>query len=104
MKELRPYTGALTPSEKSNLKMSSPDEKTLKSSFKKYPKFNVTIRREDLFDSSAQVIVNAANTHLGGGTGIDGAIHQKGGDVYKKAHKALQEKYAAKYILQVMPL
>lgn len=59
--------------------------------------FSFSIRRESIFDSGAQVIVNAANTHLGGGGGIDRAIHNKGGEDYKKAHQALSTAYKKNY-------
>ena len=48
--------------------------------------------------SKAQVVVNAANTHLGGGGGIDGAIHRQGGAEYAKAHRELQALFKAHYI------
>lgn len=59
--------------------------------------FNVQIREQDLLKSQAQVIVNAANTHLGGGAGIDEIIHKAGGSPYKQAHQSeLKSKYASK--------
>lgn len=61
-------------------------------------KIDVSIRLEDIFDSGADVIVNAANTHLGGGGGIDGLIHEKGGKGYKEAHKDLKRLYPEGYI------
>lgn len=62
------------------------------------PSWSITIRNEDIFKSQAQVIINAANTHLGGGGGIDGQIHTKGGEPYAEAHKALKSKYNGHYV------
>ena len=60
--------------------------------------FDISIRRQDLFASQAQAIVNAANTHLGGGGGIDGAIHTRGGADYAKAHAQLKTLYQGSYV------
>jgi len=60
--------------------------------------FNVTIRHQDLFESGAQAIVNAANIHLGGGDGIDGAIHERGGESYATGHRALKTRYDSQYV------
>lgn len=59
------------------------------------PEFKVQIRNQDLFSSGAKVIVNAANTGLNGGSGIDGAINNAGGREYERAHKeTLRGKYS----------
>jgi O-acetyl-ADP-ribose deacetylase (regulator of RNase III) len=58
----------------------------------------VSIRYQDLFASEAQVIVNAANSHLGGG-GIDGLIHRRGGAIYREQHEKLQTVFKKKYPL-----
>lgn len=60
--------------------------------------FDISIRRQDLFASRAQAIVNAANTHLGGGGGIDGAIHSRGGADYANAHAQLKRLYQGSYV------
>jgi O-acetyl-ADP-ribose deacetylase len=71
---------------------------TLTIAFEQHPEINFTIRRQDIFTSKAQVIVNAANTHLGGGGGIDGAIHEQGGAEYARAHHELQILCNASYV------
>lgn len=82
----------------SKLATSFADNKTLNIAFKDHPDFAVAIRNKDIFESGAQVIINAANTHLGGGGGIDGLIHQNGGNEYAKAHRELQTKYNSHYV------
>ena len=96
--DLAYFTGDLTQLQKADLKPHFVDDYTLAITFQKHPEINLTIRRQDIFTSKAQVIVNAANTHLGGGGGIDGAIHQQGGAEYAKAHRELQTVYKAHYI------
>lgn len=59
--------------------------------------FNISIRNQNIFKSSAKVIVNAANSHLNGGGGIDGAIHSNGGPSYKKGQLVLRALYDANY-------
>lgn len=65
--------------------------------FKTFPEFDVSIMHQDLFESQAEVIVNAANTGLLGGGGIDGLIHLAGGKVYKREHWNLKRHYDAKF-------
>ena len=74
------------------------DADTLGITFQRHPTFGLTIRRQHIFHSGAQVIVNAANSHLGGGGGIDGAIHRYGGPSYANAHRELQQIYRANYV------
>lgn len=95
---LRDFTGDLTPLQKADLTASFVDENTLSMTFLQHSNIHLTIRRQDIFASNAQVIVNAANTHLGGGGGIDGAIHRKGGVEYANAHRQLQALYHAHYV------
>ena len=57
------------------------------------PGFDVTVRAQNIFESGAQVIVNAANTTLSRGGGIDGAIHRFGGTAYANEHLALQQSF-----------
>lgn len=90
------YTGDLTEEEKTTIHYAYNPDKTVLS-VKLKEGFNVTIRRQDLFESGAQVTVNAANTHLGGGGGIDGATHKEGGVDYQNAHKLLRGEYGASF-------
>ncbi|CUI17395.1 hypothetical protein PNK_1788 [Candidatus Protochlamydia naegleriophila] len=93
------YTGDLTNQEKKNVALAyNKSDTQLNISFTQAPTLAVSIRLQDMFASGAEVIVNAANTHLGGGTGIDGAIHSKGGPSYATEHKKLQTLYASNYI------
>lgn len=98
IKEEHSYTGDLTPLQKSCLKTNFIDDNTLEIHFPHVPTLNVTIRRQNIFNSHAQLVVNAANTHLGGGGGIDGIIHTKGGPKYKEAHQELQKQYKSQYV------
>lgn len=97
------YPGDLSPEEKSNIEKSDinfeQNKSTMHIYFHQRPFFNVEIRCQDLFTSSAEVIVNAANSHLGGGGGIDGAIHARGGNSYKQGHAQLQRQYNSNYTL-----
>lgn len=95
---VRAYTSDLTQPQKTHIKAHFIDDYTLKISFQQFPLLDFTIRRQNIFNSQAQVIVNAANNHLGGGRGIDGAIHAQGGDSYAKAHRALKEEYKSNYV------
>lgn len=92
------YTEDLNASQKSDIKTSFIDDANLKIEFNEVPDLQVTIRCQDIFKSGAQVIVNAANSHLGGGGGIDGAIHKQGGSDYAAAHSALKTQYKSAYV------
>ncbi|MEI8301619.1 MAG: macro domain-containing protein [Chlamydiota bacterium] len=59
--------------------------------------FNFQIRRDSILDINAQVIVNAANTQLTKGGGIDGLIHEKGGQAYASEHTKLSKAYQQNY-------
>jgi O-acetyl-ADP-ribose deacetylase len=96
-KELKEYTNDLSQEEKSRLKVIFIDDYMLQITFSQMPNLDFTIRRQDLFESKADVIVNAANTHLGGGGGIDGKIHSWGGPDYVNAHKDLKKLYNSNY-------
>lgn len=98
-KVIRHYPGDLSKPEKSGIRAIFADNNTLQIVFSRSPSLHVTIRRQDIFNSGAEVIVNAANSHLGGGGGIDGAIHAKGGAEYAEGHRELQKKYHANYVL-----
>jgi O-acetyl-ADP-ribose deacetylase (regulator of RNase III) len=91
------YTGDLSFEQKKNLLVQFANDDTLSITFEQAPNILVTIRKQDLFNSGAKVIVNAANTHLGGGGAIDGAIHKIGGPAYAKAHQDLRALYHGQY-------
>lgn len=96
------YTGDLTLSQKSKIQTNFINNNILQINFQEFqeiPNLNITIRQQDIFVSGAQVIINAANDHLGGGGGIDGQIHKKGGSKYVAAHRELQRLYNSKYVL-----
>jgi len=95
---LRKYTGDLTGSDKLDIQSQILNEDTLQIAFAKFPDVHFTIRRQNIFNSGAQIIVNAANQHLGGGGGIDGAIHKAGGTNYVNAHRELQKIYKSQYV------
>lgn len=93
------YPGDLTPQQKSNLKANFLDDDHLEITFKfNQNSYNIYVVRENLFTSKAQVIVNAANTYLGGGAGIDGQIHRKGGFDYSNKHFKLRDIYKGNYV------
>jgi O-acetyl-ADP-ribose deacetylase (regulator of RNase III) len=91
------YTGDLSFQQKQTLKSQYINDDTLSITCDQAPGIDVTIRKQDLFQSGSKVIVNAANTHLGGGGGIDGAIHRNGGQAYAKAHGELRALYHGAY-------
>lgn len=96
---VHPYPGDLTLNQKQHIKAELNDAKTeLQLQFPTKSPFNISIRRQDMFKSGADVIVNAANLPLRGGGGIDGAIHDKGGDKYAAEHRKLRDKYNRHYV------
>ena len=96
IEEVKKYPGLLTTEEKrEKFHLKFNEEKTnLDIGLQN---FKVSIRAQDIFESGATVIVNAANTDLGGGGGIDGLIHKKGGASYAHKHKRLSEEYESNY-------
>ena len=50
-------------------------------------KDKITLIRGDITQQEVEVLVNAANAHLAGGGGVDGAIHHAGGAALMKELK-----------------
>lgn len=91
--QVRNYPGDLTEEQKKGFRI----EEKAQQLHMTYREKNIFIIQGDIFASGATAIVNAANTHLGGGGGIDGLIHQYGGKDYKTAHTKLREMYRGQY-------
>ncbi|MBA2368014.1 MAG: macro domain-containing protein [Candidatus Protochlamydia sp.] len=93
MNVVRSYPGDLTVQQKNSMRMERIDNHKVQILFNGNPAIQVTIRRQNMFQSGAQVIINAANTTLTRGGGIDGAIHDAAGGSYAQAHSQLQAEY-----------
>ena len=52
----------------------------------------ITLVKGDLTEARVDAIVNAANSSLSGGGGVDGAIHRKGGQTLRKECEAIKER------------
>lgn len=89
-KKVRTYPGDLTPAEKSSLIHTSNENlESLVIESTERPQFKINIIWGNPLLCGADVLVNAADTALGGGAGVDAAIHfaadnRKAGDDYKK--------------------
>ena len=101
--QIRIYPGDLTEEEKANLVTEFIDNDTLKITFKPetgLKGFDITVRRQNIFETGAEAIVNAANQDLCGGGGIDGDCHSYGGTDYAKGHRGLRDlpQYKDEYV------
>ncbi len=102
------YPGDLNASEKfeiptnvaANVPLVKNDDTHLDLRCKKSPDVRISIRRQNIFQSGAEVIVNAANDHLQGGGGIDGAVNAAGGAKYSALQRGLRSipEYNAKFV------
>lgn len=60
--------------------------------FRKFPFETVTLKQGDLTNEKVDAIVNAANSSLMGGGGVDGAIHRAGGSAILEECKMIVQK------------
>lgn len=93
--DLEGENGSADKPEQSKKETTPPSSQQKRLFSNEFSNVEVTVRQQDIFNSGAVAIVNAANPHLqlSGNSGINGAIIKQGGKDYCAAHTALHKKH-----------